>query len=910
MAAETGKPGTNWKQIGPHAAKKLGPLVRHYMSKPHPFTACVRDNTKRFGPERAKKVCAVLKDFGSKTTKWRKGGKLSESQIAGLLLYELVEAGIETEHDVKLLEGYMQQQADAQLALEEGEGRADHSDSGHRQLKCPKCGRKQSASNKLCRGCGHDLGDARRAKFAKLDEARAAGRAAGRAVRGKGKPPPARPTEPHSEPSGGLAAGTPEPERVAQLQRRLGSLGHELMDDGDFGEKTDREVRAFQRAAGLKDDGVVGPRTAERLRGAPTPEEMEDDGTDLPSGNGAGPGSQAAGAEGTRAGPDEPGSAGVVPPFLHKGTGVGAAASPAVKDMQVELGTVGYGLEADGVFGPDTETAVKRFQKKWGLRTDGLVGPKTQRTLKGAAKKVAQLAEARETRVAAYEAGDSNAFFRARARETVLRRHLEEGRLEEVAIGTKVVASIKRLPNGTFAPKGQGQVLTPGQRVTVPHKSGNGVVPGRVVSPGKVRLDGGPDKGTEIDVPTAPLLDFEEDPADRVIGSAGAAEHPLNKAGTITDAKGRTFPAEAPKLDPATHAVIPSKYQQAQTGPMSPGTADMEEPDGDAVPEAKGLQPNAENLSLKDVPLGSTIEMNDGGQYVVHKVVNDPWMVMKPVGGGKAKPIHKMLAPPKIDTSTAYDAKATAPSEMAADAPSQASVQSYDPKTGPSEEQKAANAAKMGLTPKTSPAGKKAYEAGKAAGKKSEAAGDDDLVEKLKQSIDAANKGELPGQKPKPKAASAPKAKKKAGPAEADLADLKNKTDDELQAIANAPGAHAAAKTAAQAELDARAEGGEEPVLSDLDGKNSVPLKELSDEEIASELESAQATLAALEAAKDSMIYSKPLHDHVQKMAELLVGEQESRSSAKSAATNAALEAYKAAGGDDDEIIAILSAGQ
>lgn len=72
--AETGKPGTNWKQIGPDAGKKLQPLVRHYMKEPHPFTACVRDNRKRFG-DRAEKVCAVLKDYGEKTTKWRKGGR-------------------------------------------------------------------------------------------------------------------------------------------------------------------------------------------------------------------------------------------------------------------------------------------------------------------------------------------------------------------------------------------------------------------------------------------------------------------------------------------------------------------------------------------------------------------------------------------------------------------------------------------------------------------------------------------------------------------------------------------------------------------------------------------------------------------------------------------------------------------
>lgn len=72
--AEAGKPGTNFKQVGPDAKKKLRGLMKHYASKPHPFAACVRDNRKRFG-DRAENVCAVLKDLIRGTTKWRAGGK-------------------------------------------------------------------------------------------------------------------------------------------------------------------------------------------------------------------------------------------------------------------------------------------------------------------------------------------------------------------------------------------------------------------------------------------------------------------------------------------------------------------------------------------------------------------------------------------------------------------------------------------------------------------------------------------------------------------------------------------------------------------------------------------------------------------------------------------------------------------
>lgn len=69
------------KTVGPSARFKLRHLLAFYAKKKHPFTACVRDNTKRFGPERAKEVCATLKDIIMGTTKWRKGRQtLSEEE--------------------------------------------------------------------------------------------------------------------------------------------------------------------------------------------------------------------------------------------------------------------------------------------------------------------------------------------------------------------------------------------------------------------------------------------------------------------------------------------------------------------------------------------------------------------------------------------------------------------------------------------------------------------------------------------------------------------------------------------------------------------------------------------------------------------------------------------------------------
>lgn len=64
----------NYQLVGADKRKKLKGLLDHYRKDPHPFTACVTDNTKRFGAAGAKKVCAVLTDIEKNTTKWRNGG--------------------------------------------------------------------------------------------------------------------------------------------------------------------------------------------------------------------------------------------------------------------------------------------------------------------------------------------------------------------------------------------------------------------------------------------------------------------------------------------------------------------------------------------------------------------------------------------------------------------------------------------------------------------------------------------------------------------------------------------------------------------------------------------------------------------------------------------------------------------
>jgi hypothetical protein len=57
--------------VGPHQRHQLRGLLRYYAKQAHPFRACVKDNTKRFGPGQVEKVCATLKDIIRGTTHWR-----------------------------------------------------------------------------------------------------------------------------------------------------------------------------------------------------------------------------------------------------------------------------------------------------------------------------------------------------------------------------------------------------------------------------------------------------------------------------------------------------------------------------------------------------------------------------------------------------------------------------------------------------------------------------------------------------------------------------------------------------------------------------------------------------------------------------------------------------------------------
>lgn len=102
--AEVGKPGTNWKQVSPENRKKVDPLVKHWMGHAHPFTACVNELAPEKGMEAAKRICAVVKDMGMKSTKWRKGGQKVKEEVVAEFTGRLLEAA---RGDVACIEKYL-----------------------------------------------------------------------------------------------------------------------------------------------------------------------------------------------------------------------------------------------------------------------------------------------------------------------------------------------------------------------------------------------------------------------------------------------------------------------------------------------------------------------------------------------------------------------------------------------------------------------------------------------------------------------------------------------------------------------------------------------------------------------------------------------------------------------------------
>jgi len=151
---------------------------------------------------------------------------------------------------------------------------------------------------------------------------------------------------------------------VSTLQATLNSKrGSGLVVDGKFGPLTLSAVKTFQLSSALVADGIVGPKTWGALdAAAPLP-------VLVPT---------------VFQAPVPSASTGIVRPTLRSG-----ARGPSVIELQTLLNSKhGSGLKVDGIFGNNTLSAVKSFQKSRGLVVDGVVGPKTWGALDAAPIKV------------------------------------------------------------------------------------------------------------------------------------------------------------------------------------------------------------------------------------------------------------------------------------------------------------------------------------------------------------------------------------------------------------------------------------------------------------------------------------------------------------------------------------------
>lgn len=166
--------------------------------------------------------------------------------------------------------------------------------------------------------------------------------------------PPQEPTVPTPIPSQSVWQVGSTGDKVRDIQKIVG-----VEQDGIFGPKTEQAVRQWQSNLQITADGIWGPQTEQAthdlfvfLGNLPAVQQVAPDNAFFDAINEA------------------------RQQMLQQGSSGGA-----VKILQVALNGAGYSLVGDGIFGPLTDSAVRRFQSDRGLQVDGIVGPQTWNAL-------------------------------------------------------------------------------------------------------------------------------------------------------------------------------------------------------------------------------------------------------------------------------------------------------------------------------------------------------------------------------------------------------------------------------------------------------------------------------------------------------------------------------------------------
>ncbi|NJL47526.1 MAG: peptidoglycan-binding protein [Leptolyngbyaceae cyanobacterium SM2_5_2] len=209
---------------------------------------------------------------------------------------------------------------------------------------------------------------------------------------------PAQPATPVSTPA--TAEPTVQGGRITRPTLRLGSQGESVKElqsmlmllgyypgpvSGVYQEDTQQAVQRFQQAAAITADGIVGPATWSQLFPTPVAEAN-------PPGQGGSSASTASPSQPSQVPASLPTQPTTQPANSPSSSSASSSASlpvlrpgmegDAVRQLQRRLQAKKvYTGPVDGIFGIQTEAAVREIQRTNDLTVDGIVGPATWRVL-------------------------------------------------------------------------------------------------------------------------------------------------------------------------------------------------------------------------------------------------------------------------------------------------------------------------------------------------------------------------------------------------------------------------------------------------------------------------------------------------------------------------------------------------